>query len=110
MIVEEFSVPVILRTSFIDEVVGSIHPAKTEIVPDHFPTVTTLMVHEANIVAEKDKSGSSQEMEEDPALLVALTVGIPKSNTVIRLVVLKAICDAPVLVFLKAVGLIDVVR
>lgn len=67
------------------------------------------MVQEAKSAAEGGKPDSSQDVESNLALFVAPTAVDPKSVTVTRQVVLEEVCETPVLVSIKAVGLITVI-
>lgn len=66
------------------------------------------MGHQARTAAKTDKSDNRQKMEEDLALRVTAFWDDPKNTTVVRQIVLKAMCKTIMSVFQKASGLIEV--
>lgn len=67
------------------------------------------MVHEAGSAAEEKMSDTRQGVEEDLALLLTPIKYADKYMTVVRQIVLKAMCDTQVLVFTQVAGLIEVI-
>lgn len=67
-----------------------------------------LMLHETRSVARKVKSDTREEDEENVALLVVSIGCEPTYKTVARQVVLKAMCETPVLVCTQAAALTKV--
>lgn len=88
-IADSFTVSVLLETTSIYKVIRKIHPAEGKIVPHHSPPVPVLIVHEFRSGAEKMKSEDRQEIEENLALLVALTKSKPRTTTTARQAALK---------------------
>lgn len=106
-ILKKLAVPVLLGTTFIDRVVRSIHPTGKVIVPHHYTKACILIINETRISAEKNKSHKRQNFEEDVALFVTPAWGDHKNIAVSGQIVLKAMCETPVLVFTKSVSIIE---
>lgn len=98
----------VIRMTFIDGSIKSIHPAERGLVLRHSPTVPTLTVHEAERKTKKNNTETRQENEEALALLVTTIRCESKSMTFVRHVVLKATCDTPLLGFPQAASLIQI--
>lgn len=108
-IASELVVPILLGTTYIDRFIRSIHPAERKIVPYHYPPVPKLIVYKARSEPEIEKLDSHQNVESDLALLVTASGGEPKYITVVRQVVLRAVCETPVIVSTQVACILEVI-
>lgn len=106
---DKLAAPVLLGTAIIDQFIESNHSAGRKIFPHHSSTVLILMTHEAQSAVEKSRSDTCQEQGKDLILSVAPIQSDPTSIPAARQVVLKAMCEMPVLVCSQAAGLIEII-
>lgn len=95
--VRKLVVTVLLGTTHIDKVTKSIPPSKQRNCPLPRPVGADINVNEAGSEAEMEKSATCQRATEDLALLVTTTRCDQKYFRVGRQVVLKEMCETPVL-------------
>lgn len=106
--VDKLAVVVLLGTTFIDELIESIHPVESKIVPHHSLLVLVLMAHEAKSEAENIASDMHKFMDQDPELLITpISVGTKYITAVLK-GVLKVMREAPDLVSTQVMDLVEV--
>lgn len=108
-ILGESVVPVLFRTTYIDRFIKSTHGAERTIVLHHSAPTHIQMVYEARNEAKSDKLDSRLEGGRDFALFLTPIRCEFRATTIARLVVLKAMGEAPVLVSTQAADLVEVV-
>lgn len=84
------------------------HPAESKNVSQHSSPVPILTVHKARNEAEMDRSDPCQGDEASLAMFVTSIGCETKYIAVARQVVLKAMCETPVLVSIQATALVYV--
>lgn len=85
------TMPVLLRRTFIDRFINSMHPSKKKIVLHNFPPVPIRMVDGAKSEDVKDASDIPQINDQDLTLLVTPTSCEPRCMTSARKVIFKAL-------------------
>lgn len=108
-LVNEMVVPILLGTTYIDRFMNLIHPTERRIVLHHSPLILILMVCKAKSETKNNDTEKRQRNEEELTLLGTPISDEPNCITVARQVVLTAIREIPVVVFIKAAGPIEVV-
>lgn len=79
-----------------------------KIVPHHPPLVPILIVHEAKSETKRQNTEVRLKVAARLVLLLIPIRGTPKSITAARQIVLRVMCDTPVIVRTQATGLIEV--
>lgn len=97
-VIGELFIPVLSWKTCIDGFVKPIHRAERKSVSYRFPQMITLLIHETGRETEMDNSDTRQEVSKELALFVTPSNCDCKYITVAGQVVLKGICETPVLV------------
>lgn len=106
---DKLVIPAKLGTNVVDKVINSIYPAGRTTDPHHTPPVLIWMVHKARSAAKKAEDlDTRRKFQEDLALFVTVTWCNDRNKMGAWRVMLKSICETPVLVSTKTAGLLQV--
>lgn len=108
-VVNEVLVLILPRRTCTNIFIKSVHPSKRKIVPYYSQPLQTLMVQKAGIASKNYKSNTHQESTERLAQFMMPTRCSHRNITAARRVVLKAMCQTPVLISIQLAGLIEMI-
>lgn len=107
-LVNKLDVPLLLGKYFIGRFINSNHKTKKKIIPHHSLREPTLMAHKNWSAAQKSKPDICQYITGDSAMLVMFIQRERRIVTEGHQIVLKAMCETPMLVSRQVAGLKEV--